>query len=44
MDPEEQVSVLMCGFDDVRRDDYFGRKPVGRTEGKSLNMKRMRLS
>ena len=32
IDTKEEAAVHMCGFDVVRRGDYFGREPIGRTE------------
>ena len=32
IDTEEQVAVHSCGFDGIRRDNYFGREPIGRSE------------
>ena len=29
---QEQVPVLMCGFDGSWRVNYFGREPIGRAE------------
>ena len=31
---QEQVKVHMCGFDGVRRGNYFGGEPIRRTEVK----------
>ena len=31
----EKVAVHMCGFDGVRRDNFFGGEPIRRTEIKS---------
>ena len=31
-DNQEQGAVLMYGFDDVQRGDYFFREPIGRPE------------
>ena len=28
----EEVAVHMCGFDGIRRGNYFGREPIGRAE------------
>ena len=28
----EQVAVHMCGFDGIRRGNYFGGKPIGKAE------------
>ena len=32
IDTQEQVAAHICGFDKVRRGNYFGGKPVGRAE------------
>ena len=32
IDTQEQVAVHMCGFDGIRRGDYFGGEPIGRVE------------
>ena len=32
IDTQEQVAVHMCGFDGIRRSNYFGREPIGRAE------------
>ena len=32
IDTQEKVSVHICGFDGIRRDDYFGGEPIGRAE------------
>ena len=29
---QEEVAVLMCGFDVIRRGNYFGRETIGRAE------------
>ena len=31
-DTQKEVAVHMCGFDGVRRDNYFGGEPIKRTE------------
>ena len=31
-DTEEEVTVHICGFDGVRRGNYFGGEPIGRAE------------
>ena len=30
IDTQVQVAVQMCGFDGIRRDNYFGGEPIGR--------------
>ena len=32
VDTQEQVAVHMCGFDGIRRGNYFGGEPIGRGE------------
>ena len=32
IDTQEQVAVHMCGFDGIRRGNYFRGKPTGRAE------------
>ena len=32
IDTQEQVAVYMCGFDGIRRSNYFGGEPIGRAE------------
>ena len=32
IDTQEQVAAHMCGFDGIRRGNYFGGEPVGRAE------------
>ena len=32
IDTQEQVAVYLCGFDGVRRGNYFGGEPIRRTE------------
>ena len=32
IDTQEQVAVHMCGFDGIRRSNYFGEEPIGRAE------------
>ena len=32
IDTQEEVAVNMCGFDGIRRGNYFGGEPVGRAE------------
>ena len=32
IDTQEQVTVHMCGFDGIRRGNYFEGKPIGRAE------------
>ena len=32
IDTQEQVAVTLCSFDGVRRDNYFGEKPIKITE------------
>ena len=32
IDTQEQVAVHMCGFDGVRKGNYFGGEPIRRTE------------
>ena len=32
IDIKEQVAVHMCGFDGVRKANYFGKEPIRRTE------------
>ena len=32
VDTQEQVAVHMCGFDGIRRGNYFGGEPIGRAE------------
>ena len=32
VDTQEQVVVHMCGFDGIRRGNYFGGEPIGRVE------------
>ena len=32
IDTEGQVAVHMCGFDGIRRGNYFGGEPTGRAE------------
>ena len=32
IDTHEQVAVHMCGFDGIRRGNYFGGEPIGRAE------------
>ena len=32
IDTQEEVAVHMCGFDAIRRGNYFGGEPVGRAE------------
>ena len=32
IDTQEQVAVHMCGFDGIRRGNYFRREPIGRVE------------
>ena len=32
IDIQEQVAVHICGFDGVRRSNYFGGEPIRRTE------------
>ena len=34
IDPREQLAVLMCGFDGLRRSNYFEGEPIGRAEVK----------
>ena len=35
IDTQKQVVVHMCGFDGVRRGNYFGREPIRRKEGEA---------
>ena len=32
IDAQEQVAVHMCGFDGIRKGNYFGGDPIGRAE------------
>ena len=32
IDTQEQVAVHMCGFDGIRRGNYFGGEPIGKAE------------
>ena len=32
IDTQEEVAVHMCGFDGIRRGNYFGEEPNGRAE------------
>ena len=32
IDNQEEISVHMCGFDEVQRGNYFGREPITKTE------------
>ena len=32
VDTQEQVTVHMCGFDEIRRGNYFGGEPIGRAK------------
>ena len=32
IDTQEEVAVHTCGFDGIRRVNYFGREPTGRAE------------
>ena len=32
IDTQEQVKVLICGFDGIRKGNYFGGEPIGRAE------------
>ena len=32
IDTQEEVVVHMCGFDRIRRGNYFGGEPIGRAE------------
>ena len=32
MDTQEQVAIHMCGFDRIRRGNYFGGLPIGRAK------------
>ena len=32
IDTQENVAVHMCGFDGVRRGNYFGEEPFGKAE------------
>ena len=32
IDTQEQIAVLICGFDRIGRDKYFGAEPIGRAE------------
>ena len=34
IDTKEKVTVHMCGFDGIRRNNYFGGEPIGRVEVK----------
>ena len=47
IDTQGQVAVYMSGFDDVRRDNYFGGEPIRRTEvevrWRSLKMGRLQV-
>ena len=29
---QEKVTVHMCGFDGIRRGNFFGREPIGKAE------------
>ena len=32
IDTQEEVALHMCGFDGIRRSDYFGEQPIGRAK------------
>ena len=32
VDTQKQMAVYMCGFDGIRRGNYFGGEPIGRAE------------
>ena len=32
IDTQEQVAIHICGFDGIRRSNYFGGEPIGRAE------------
>ena len=32
IDTQEKIAVHMCGFDGIRRGNYFGGEPIGRAE------------
>ena len=32
IDTQEEIVIHMCGFDGIRRGNYFGGEPVGRAE------------
>ena len=32
IDTQEKVAVHICGFDEIRKGNYFGGEPIGRAE------------
>ena len=43
IDTQELVTVHMCGFDEIWKDNYFGGEPIGRDEsGEAQERKRSR--